>query len=282
MKLARFVHEGIVGWGFVVDSSVRAVGDSAPPLIEALALDNAELRAIADATTRTLSLSDVDLLAPVPSPPQFVGVGLNYADHVAETGIEKPVSPQTFCFLPNAISDPSSPIEMPSSSKDVDWEIELAIVVGKPGKRIRREDALQHVAGYTIVNDVSARDIQFSDGQWTRGKSFDTFKPMGPWITTVDELGAADNLDIVLKLNETVKQSSNTSHLIFDVAYLVHFLSQDITLQTGSVISTGTPGGVGYSRQPPEFLKPGDTVHLEIEGVGTLQNSVVSSTADWV
>jgi len=274
------MHEGTVGWGFVEDNTVRAVGDSAPALIEALALDSTQLRTIAETTTQTLNLDDVDLLAPVPNPPQFVGIGLNYADHAAETGIEKPANPQTFSFLPNAITNPGSPIEMPTCSNSVDWEVELAFVVGKPGKRIRQEDALQHVAGYTIVNDVSARDIQFSDGQWTRGKSFDTFKPMGPWITTVDELGAANDLNIVLKLNETVKQSSNTSHLIFDVAYLVHFLSQDITLQTGSVISTGTPGGVGYARQPPEFLKAGDVVHLEIDGIGTLENSVVSSTAD--
>ncbi|MBV1892972.1 MAG: fumarylacetoacetate hydrolase family protein [Ilumatobacteraceae bacterium] len=275
MKIARFDHEGTIGWGFVEDSLIAVVGDSAPPLIEALALDSTQLRSIADGTTQDLSLNDVTLLAPVPCPPQFVGIGLNYADHAAETGIEEPANPQTFCFLPNAITHPGSPIQMPSSSKDVDWEVELAIVIGKPGKRIRRQDALQHVAGYTIVNDVSARDIQFSDGQWTRGKSLDTFKPMGPWITTVDELGAAKDLSIMLKLNDEVKQSSNTSQLIFDVAYLVHFLSQDITLQTGSVISTGTPGGVGFSRQPPEFLKPGDVVHLEIEGIGTLANPVV-------
>jgi len=275
LKIARFEHEGTIGWGFVEDTLIAVVGDSAPPLIEALALDSTQLRSIADATTQNLSLNDVTLLAPVPRPPQFVGIGLNYADHAAETGIEEPANPQTFCFLPNAITHPGSPIHMPSSSKDVDWEVELAIVIGKPGKRIRRQDALQHVAGYTIVNDVSARDIQFSDGQWTRGKSLDTFKPMGPWITTVDELGAAKDLNIVLKLNDVVKQSSNTSQLIFDVAYLVHFLSQDITLQTGSVISTGTPGGVGFSRQPPEFLKSGDVVRLEIEGIGALDNPVV-------
>ncbi len=189
--------------------------------------------------------------------------------------MEPPPHPQVFGLLSSAVIGPDDEIALPASSDEVDWEVELAIVIGKRGKKIRIEQALDHVAGYTIVNDLSARDVQFADGQFTRGKSFDTLKPMGPWITTVDELGAAENLDVELSVNGVIKQSSNTSNMIFGVRHLVHFLSQEITLQVGAVISTGTPAGVGFTRQPPEFLRPDDVVRLAISGIGTLTNSVV-------
>lgn len=274
MRLARFEHGGTARWGFVEGGLAMFASSSAPPLAEALALDVSHLEAIRSECNESVALADVNLLAPVPCPPQFLGVGLNYFDHAAESGMEPPAHPQTFGLLSSAIIGPGSTIELPSTSEQVDWEVELALVIGKPGREIPLDRALEHVAGYTIVNDVSARDVQFADGQWTRGKSFDTLKPMGPWIVTVDELGAAADLDLELRVNDVVKQSSNTSNLIFDVPYLVHFLSQEITLETGAVISTGTPGGVGFSREPPEFLRDRDVVHLEIGGIGALTNPV--------
>lgn len=278
MRIARLQHAGSERWGFVEDRQVALAPTGSTSLPDVLAMSDAERRTVREASTEMVDLDGVTLLAPVPSPPQFLGVGLNYADHAAESGMEPPDHPQVFGLLSSAIVGPGEPILLPASSEQIDWEVELAVVIGKPGKAIAPDAALEHVAGYTIVNDVSARDIQFADGQWTRGKSFDTLKPMGPWITTADELGGAIDLDIELKVNGVVKQASNTSFLIFDVAHLIHFLSHEITLQTGCVISTGTPNGVGFSRQPPEFLRDGDIVDLAIEGIGTLSNPVVASS----
>lgn len=277
MRIARFEYGGTVRWGFVETDDVILAPRSGPSLADVLSFEVAEQAAIRDRSSESVALDGVQLLAPVPAPPQFLGVGLNYSDHAAEAGLDPPARPQTFGLLSSAVIGPDSVIELPVCSEQVDWEVELAFVIGKPGKRIPPERALDHLAGYTIVNDLSARDVQFADGQWTRAKSFDTFKPMGPWVTTVDELGFADNLDLQLLVNDVTKQSSNTSNLIFDVPYLVHFLSQEITLETGAVISTGTPGGVGFARQPAEFLRPGDVVRLEINGIGVLTNQVVAA-----
>lgn len=276
MRIARFEFQGAVRWGFAGNGTVNITPHDAPSLMDALALDTAQLGAIEASSTESASLDDVRLLAPIPRPPQFLGIGLNYRDHAEETGLPRPGNPQSFGFLNSAITDPGAPIVLPSISDQVDWEVELGVVIGKSGKKIPLEKALDHVAGYTIINDLSARDIQISDGQFTRGKSLDTFKPMGPWITTVDELGAANNLDVNLWVNDVSKQSGNTSNLIFDVPYLIHFLSEEITLDTGAVISTGTPRGVGFARVPPEYLRAGDVVRLEISGIGTLTNPVIA------
>lgn len=276
MRVARFEHLGTVGWGFVEDSDVRIVPHEGPSLVEALALDNEALANVRRDATSRAGLEDVTLLAPVPSPPQFLGVGLNYADHAAEAGLEPPPHPQTFGFLNSAIVGPGEAIRLPATSDQVDWEVELAVVIGRPGKRIDRDRALEHVAGYTIVNDLSARDVQFADGQWTRGKSFDTFKPMGPWITTADELGTAGSLSVKLWVNDVIKQDGSTVELVFDVPELVSRLSASVTLLPGGVISTGTPPGVGFAMTPPEFLRAGDVVTLEIEGIGRLANPVVA------
>ena len=275
MRIARFEYGGTDRWGFVDDGHALLPPQSAPSLLEeALGLGIDELAALRVSSLEGPALSELRLLAPVPSPPQFLGVGLNYKDHAEEAGLPRPANPQIFGLLPSAIIGPDEAIEMPASSRELDWEVELAIVIGKRGREISRECALDHVAGYTIINDLSVRDVQFADGQFTRGKSFDTLKPMGPWITTVDELGAAADLDLELSVNGVTKQSGNTAQLIFDVPHIVHFLSQEITLQPGAVISTGTPQGVGFSRKPPEFLGPGDVVRLEVSGIGTLTNTV--------
>ena len=241
--------------------------------------DPVALARVADRSVDTVAIADVVLAAPVPGPPQFLGVGLDYLDHAAEVGAALPESPVTFGFHRSAIIGPGQPVELPSFTDRVDWEAELAIVIGVGGRDIPLERALDSVAGYTIVNDVSARDVQQADGQWSRAKSFDTFKPMGPWIVTIDELGDASGLSISLAVNGVTKQASNTDQLIFSVPHLVSYLSRSTTLLPGAVIATGTPGGVGFTRKPPEFLRPGDHVELTVEGIGTLAHPVSGDRA---
>ena len=277
MRIIRFEHSGTVEWGFVDDSKVFLVSAGSGSLLDALDLSPTDLASLRDDARDPIGLEDVRLLAPVPHPPQFMGVGLNYKDHAAEQGVTLPESPVTFGFLPSAVTNPGDPIEIPAFTDEVDWEVELGIVIGTGGRDIPESEAMDRVAGYVLINDVSARDIQMRDGQWSRAKSFDTFKPMGPWVTTVDELGAAGNLAIKLWVNGELKQSSVTNELIFDVPYLVSFLSRSITLQTGAVISTGTPAGVGFTRDPQEDLQPGDSVTMEIEGIGRMTNPVVAA-----
>lgn len=273
MRIARF--EGPTGrqWGFVDGELIRAV-TVGPGLVDALG-DDELLTSLKTSLNSTYDLSEVRLLAPLEAPPQFIGVGLNYRDHASESGFDVPAQPVTFGFLRNAIVGPGDAICLPPFTSTVDWEAEMAIVIGRGGKDIPAAEALSHVAGYTIVNDVSSRDLQQSEGQWSRAKSFDGFKPMGPWIVTTDELGAAADLDISLTVNGVTKQASNTRELIFDVPYLVSHLSRATTLLPGAVISTGTPAGVGFSRQPPEYLRAGDVVSISIDGIGTLANPVV-------
>lgn len=272
MRIGRYRAGGAEGWGFASDDAIRpAPGGS--DLMEVLG-DPDELTALADRAGEGMPLDEVQLLAPLPNPPQFLGIGMNYRAHAAETGAPVPDSPISFAFFNSAIIDPGGPIRMPPFTSGVDWEVELAVVIGRQARNVAVDRALDYVAGYTIVNDVSARDILKSEVQWSRGKSFDTFKPMGPWITTVDELGAADDLEVRLWVNGLLKQSGHTSDLIFDVPTLVSHMSQCLTLGAGAVISTGTPSGVGFTRTPPEFLAAGDVVTLEIEGIGKITNPV--------
>ena len=277
MRLARFEHSGRVDWGFVGESEVfpAQVGS----LLDVLTLSPPDLASLRDDAGDPIGLDAVRLLAPIPHPPQFIGVGLNYKDHAAEFELATPESPVTFGFLRSAVTNPGDPIVIPPFTDDVDWEVELAIVIGAGGRDIPESSAMDQVAGYTLVNDVSARDIQRGDGQWGRAKSFDTFKPMGPWVTTADELGDAGSLAIKLWVNGELKQSSMTSELIFDVPALVSILSRSTTLEAGAVISTGTPAGVGFARVPPEYLRPGDSVTMEIEGIGRMTNPVIAAAS---
>ncbi len=283
MRIIRFEHSGTVEWGFVDDSKVFLVPAGSGSLLDALDLSPTDLASLRDDARDDardpIGLEEVRLLAPVPHPPQFMGVGLNYKDHAAEQGVTLPESPVTFGFLPSAVTNPGDPIEIPAFTDEVDWEVELGIVIGTGGREIPESEAMDRVAGYVLINDVSARDIQIEDGQWSRAKSFDTFKPMGPWVTTVDELGAADNLAIMLWVNGELKQSSVTSEMVFSVPYLVSFLSRSTTLHTGAVISTGTPPGVGFTRDPQEYLQPGYSVTMEIEGIGRMTNPVVAASS---
>jgi len=222
-----------------------------------------------------VSPAGVTLKAPILNPQKLIGIGLNYRDHAEESKVPIPTSPLLFGMYANAIVGPETAIVIPPQTTQVDYEAELAVVIGTRALRVSADDALNYVAGYTIVNDVSARDLQFGEKQWTRGKSIDTFAPMGPCLVTRSELGSGDGLSIKCRVNGETLQNSNTRNLIFNAAALVSHISQTMTLEPGDVISTGTPSGVGYVRKPPIFLKQGDVVEIEVEGIGVLRNPVV-------
>lgn len=228
-------------------------------------------------TDDALPLAAVRLLAPV-CPPNILAIGLNYRAHAHESGAALPERPVLFIKATTALCHPGNPIILPAvAPHEVDYECELAIVIGKRARRVSEAEALDYVLGYTCANDVSARDCQLRlDAQWARGKSFDTFAPLGPWIET--ELDP-DNAPIRSRLNGVVMQESNTNDLIFSCRTLVSFLSQGITLLPGTVIMTGTPSGVGFARKPPVFLRPGDRIEIEIDGIGTLGNPVIAEPA---
>jgi 2-keto-4-pentenoate hydratase/2-oxohepta-3-ene-1,7-dioic acid hydratase in catechol pathway len=217
---------------------------------------------------------DVELQAPVPRPGQVLGIGLNYRDHAEESGQPIPQRPVVFSKAATCIVGPGAAIHIPRVSRAVDWEAELSFIIGKTARYVKAADAAQYVAGYTIGNDVSVRDWQFHSPTWMMGKSFDTHGPIGPYLVTAEELGDVANLDITLTVNGKEKQSSNTSQLIFGVGEIIEYLSAGMTLEPGDVVFTGTPAGVGASRRPPEFLKAGDTVRVEISGLGALENPV--------
>jgi 2-keto-4-pentenoate hydratase/2-oxohepta-3-ene-1,7-dioic acid hydratase in catechol pathway len=218
-------------------------------------------------------------LAPI-VPTDLLCIGLNYHEHAKETGSEVPGNPMLFIKSSNALHDPGAPIVVPSNSSQVDFEGELVIVIGKPARHVSKADALSHVFGYCVGNDVSARDWQkdknLNGGQFARGKSFDTFAPIGPWITTADEVTNPNALSLETKVSGEVLQSSTTADMIFDVATIVSSLSDTMTLRAGAIIFTGTPSGVGVARKPQRFLRAGDTVEITIESLGTLRNPVIA------
>ncbi|KIL35493.1 fumarylacetoacetate hydrolase [Cohnella kolymensis] len=228
-------------------------------------------RDIAGAVT-TRTVSEVQLCAPLTDPEKLIFVGLNYVDHAAESNMSVPEKPVLFTKFNNSIIGSDESVIIPSEVKQCDYEVELAVVIGRTAKCVSEDNALDYVFGYTVINDVSARDIQLTEGQWTRGKAIDTFAPLGPHIVTADEISDVHNLDIRLTLNGEIMQNANTKDLIFNVPYLVSFLSRTITLKPGDVISTGTPPGVGLGRTPPVWLKDGDVTEANIQGIGTLRN----------
>jgi 2-keto-4-pentenoate hydratase/2-oxohepta-3-ene-1,7-dioic acid hydratase in catechol pathway len=216
------------------------------------------------------------LRAPIPKPPKIICIGLNYRDHAAEAKMAIPEVPTVFAKYANTVTGHMHPIVLPKNSVKPDYEAEFAVVIGKSGRHIPEARWREHVFGYTILNDVSARDFQMQTSQWTMGKTFDTFAPMGPVIVTADEIEDPHKLAISLTLNGELMQSSNTSNLIFGVPQLIAFLSSVMTLHPGDIISTGTPAGVGFARKPPRWLRPGDEVAIEVEGIGRLVNPVVA------
>ncbi|MFD2044669.1 fumarylacetoacetate hydrolase family protein [Ornithinibacillus salinisoli] len=222
----------------------------------------------------TYSLDEITIQAPVSTPGKVVCVGNNYMDHCIEQNVEPPKKPMIFSKWASCIVGPGEAIELPQDSEQVDYEAELVVVIGKKGKNITEEDALDYVFGYTIMNDVSARDVQFEDVQWVRGKSYDTFSPLGPVIVTKDEIDDPHKLDIKLEVNGEALQDSNTKHLIFNIPHIISYLSKGFTFEPGDIIATGTPHGVGVFRDPQVFLKSGDTCKIEIEKIGVLENKV--------
>ncbi len=223
---------------------------------------------------QSVSLGEVRLLAPIQRPPKIICLGLNYADHAEETGRPRPVAPILFSKPPTAVIGPGDAIVLPKDSQ-VDYEVELAIIIGKEGRHIPEEQALKHVGGYTVFNDVSARNYQYRDRQWFRGKGFDTFAPMGPCLVLPDQIPDPQNLRLQLRLNNETLQDSTTANMIFTIPQIISDISSVLTLEIGDVIATGTPSGVGFVRKPqPIFLKPGDIVEAEIEGIGVLRNPV--------
>ena len=214
---------------------------------------------------------------PVAGTGKFICFGLNYADHAAEAGMEVPPEPVLFMKATSAIIGPDDPVILPRGSDKTDWEVELAIVIGKTAKYVSEADAMGYVAGYTVTNDVSERDFQLKrQGQWTKGKSCDTFGPIGPWLVTPDEVPEPKNLKIWLKVNGEMMQDGSTKTMIYGVPYLVHYLSQFMTLHPGDVISTGTPPGVGMGMTPPRYLRAGDVMELGIEGLGVQRQQVIA------
>jgi 2-keto-4-pentenoate hydratase/2-oxohepta-3-ene-1,7-dioic acid hydratase in catechol pathway len=289
MKLATFTHGsktriGVVEGDEIVDLSAAA--PSLPSEMCALLAAGedalAGARAALKASGSRLPLADVSLEAPLLRPPKILAVGLNYADHVAEANLETPKFPMIFNKQSTAAHPPHAPFHLPRASKLLDYEGELAVVIGKRCRHVPADHARGVIAGYTIANDVSVRDWQLRVPTFTMGKSFDTHCPMGPWIVTADELGDPHCLDLQTFVNGEQRQSTNTKNLIFDCFALVEHLSTAFTLEPGDVISTGTCGGVGGAMKPPQFLKEGDVVKVSISGIGEIENGVIAEPADTV
>jgi len=278
MKLVSFAffsdptpRPGLLVGDEVLDLSPLGVPDTA----SAMALGAEALQqALTISDVSRIALSGVRLLAPIPRPPRIFCVGLNYRDHAIESKMEIPKVPTLFLKLPSAVIGPEETVRIPALTQQPDYEVELALVVGKAGRNIAPEDWRDHIFGYTILNDVSARDVQLATSQWTLGKSFDTFCPLGPAIVSADEIPDPHALDIRLSIGGEVLQHSNTRELIFKAPDLIAYLSSITQLEPGDIISTGTPAGVGLGRTPKRWLQPGETMIAEIEGLGRLINPV--------
>ena len=285
MRLISFrTSDGHDALGVVAGSSwipAAALLPDGPATMEALlrgpsdALDDLRRAADPDRIGREgRPLDEAALLAPVPRPGKVVAIGRNYKDHAAESGSEPPASPLIFSKWPSSVIGPGDEIRWdPALATQVDYEAELGVVIGRTARRVSEADALSYVLGYTCIDDVSARDLQFGDGQWVRGKSLDTFCPMGPVVVTTDEIPDPQTLDIACHVNGRTLQQANTSDMYFGVATIVSHCSQAFTLEPGDVIATGTPAGVGVFRDPPILLGDGDEVVVEIEGIGRLVNT---------
>ena len=285
MKLATFTHQGRTRIGLVDDGDVVDLAVAAPDLprdmlslLEAgdAALVRAREALVSDAR---LPLADVRLEAPIARPPKFLAIGLNYADHVAESGRETPEYPILFNKQSTCVVGPYDDVHIPRASHVVDYEGELGMVIGKRCRHVARDDAEEVIAGYLIVDDVSVRDWQLRVPTMTIGKSFDTHGPIGPWIVTRDEIGDPHRLRSRTWVNGELRQDTNTQELIFDCFDLIEHLSTSFTLEPGDVIATGTSGGVGIAMKPPKLLKAGDVVKIEIEGIGHIENPCIDEPA---
>jgi len=281
MKLVTFTlgdntRLGLLRGDQVIDLTSASGGHLPADMLTFLQQGQAALqlaRDIEQSVEADLPLAEVKLLAPITNPSKVVAIGLNYMDHCREQNVEPPKAPLIFAKFSTAIVGPGEPIRWdPALTSQVDYEAELAVVMGQTAKHVPEAEALEYVAGYTICHDVSARDLQIGDGQWVRGKSLDTFCPLGPYLVTRDEIPDPHNLAMRCTVNEAVLQNSNTAEMIFRIPFLIAYISRAFTLSPGDVITTGTPAGVGVFRSPKIFLKGGDVVTIEIEGLGQLTN----------
>lgn len=269
MRLVTFVRPGAQPEaGLVRDNQVFGLGMDMLSICAAVK--------VPEPIGPSYDLASVKLVAPIPRPPKVICVGLNYREHAAESRSEVPAVPTIFNKFPNVVIGPGDPIVLPKASRKPDYEAELAFVIGKGGRNIPADRAMEHVFGYTIVNDVSARDFQTATTQWLMGKTFDSFCPMGPWIVTPDEIGDPHDLDISLEIGGEILQKSNTSALIFRIPRLIEYVSTAVTLESGDVFATGTPEGVGFARRPPRWLKPGEEVIVKVGKIGELRNSTIA------
>jgi 2-keto-4-pentenoate hydratase/2-oxohepta-3-ene-1,7-dioic acid hydratase in catechol pathway len=285
MKLATFSHDGSTRLGAVDGDEIVDLAAAAPELpremVDFLAAGGDALLAAQAAigTGPRLPLAEVRLEAPIARPPKFLAVGLNYADHVAESGLETPQHPTLFNKQSTCVVGPADPVHVPRASHVVDYEGELGFVIGRRCRHVSRDDAADVIAGYLVVNDVTVRDWQLRTPTWTIGKSFDTHGPIGPWIVTTDELGDPHRLRLRTWVNGELRQESNTKQLIFDCFTLVEHLSTAFTLEPGDIVTTGTPAGVGITMKPPRLLQAGDVVRVEIEGIGAIENPLIDEPA---
>lgn len=286
MRLARFSHDGRERGGVVVGDEVVDLTAAAPELpddpVALLAAGPDALAAAARAAEAgpRFALEEVSLRCPVPRPHNFMAIGLNYADHIAESGMETPAHPVFFNKEVSCVTGPFDPIHVPRASTMVDYEGELGFVIGRHCRHVPAARAHEVIAGYFVVDDVTARDWQFRTPQWNLGKSFDTHGPIGPWIVTADEVGDPHDLDLKTWVNGELRQSSNTSNLVFDCFEQVATLSTVCTLEPGDIVASGTPDGVGMAMSPPGFLADGDVVRITIDGIGTIENPVIAEPDD--
>ncbi len=277
MKLVTFVggdrgpRPGLLVDSGVVDLSAEGFKDS----IAFMAAPTRVQTRVAKSNA-TISMENLQLLAPIPAPPRIFGIGVNYSEHAKESQTETQKVPTVFIVLSSSVVGPGADVILPKASAKVDYEAELAVVIGKAGYQISAASAMEHVFGYTIMNDVSARDVQRATTQWSLGKSFPTFAPMGPWVVSKDEVADPHALQISLTIGGEKLQNSNTSLLIFKIPALIEYISGIVPLQVGDVISTGTPAGVGMGRTPQRWLKAGEEMVIEIAGVGQLRNTLVA------
>lgn len=277
MKLCRYGDRGAEKPGLIdADGRLRDLSGHVADIAGPVLADLDALRAI-DVASLPLVAGQPRFGAAVAGVGKFICIGLNYSDHAAESGMAVPPEPVIFAKYTSAICGPNDPIIIPRGSEKTDWEVELAFVIGKPGKYIAEADALKHVAGYMVCNDVSERSFQTErSGQWSKGKSSDNFGPIGPWLVTADEVADPQALGMWLEVNGQRMQDGSTATMVYNVAFLVSYLSQFFTLHPGDVVSTGTPPGVGLGMKPPRYLKPGDVVELGIEGLGSQRQVCVA------
>jgi len=282
LKLLTITRDGLTQPAVQVDNQIIGLLDSGFESVVSIiaggadAMDGVRRYLGSPGAAAAVDPAGLRYLSPIPRPPKLICIGLNYRDHAEESKLAIPEVPTVFCKFATAVTGHGQPVVLPKNSVKPDYEAEFAVVIGKGGRHIAEQDWAQHVFGYTILNDVSARDFQMATSQWMIGKTFDTFAPIGPVIVTADEIEDPHNLRISLLLNGELLQDSNTSNLIFRIPALIAHLSSVFTLEPGDIIATGTPAGVGFARKPPRWLRPGDQMVTRIEGIGELHNPIVA------